>query len=245
VEASLAIIGALPAVSALLVAFSLPAIVTPPNAERRAAGLRGLIAAHRGVDPRVWLAFLIALYLNVLSDSVDTFFPLFGLSIGIPLALSGAFKGLKSGAATFIRFISGVVFRFVDYRTVNFWSVLLFGIVTVALGFVSAPAAFFALFLIAGIARGLLRVTSAASIAELRAEGRDVGISSGVYNMGLDLGAIVGPAVGGFVGELVGLQAMFQIVGAASLGAYFAVALATPQGRAALAIGWPRPARVG
>jgi DHA1 family multidrug resistance protein-like MFS transporter len=245
VELSLAIIGALPALSALVVVSSLPEIAAPPNAERRAPGLRGLIAAHRGVDPRVWLAFLIALYLNVLSDSVDTFFPLFGLSIGIPLATSGALKGLKSGAATFIRFISGAIFRFVDHRTVNFWSVLLFGATTVALGFVSAPAAFFALFLLAGVARGLLRVTSAASIAELRAEGRDVGIASGVYNMGLDLGAIVGPAVGGLIGDIAGLQSMFQIVGVASLAGYFAVALATPQGRAAIAIGRPRPARAG
>ena len=245
VELSLAIIGVLPALAAVLVLSSLPDIAAPPNAEQRAPGIRGLIAAHRGVDPRVWLAFLIALYVNVLSDSVDTFFPLFGLSIGIPLAMSGALKGLKSGAATFIRFMSGAIFQFVDHRTVNFWSVLLFGVATVALGFVSAPAAFFALFLLAGVARGLLRVTSAASIAELRAEGRDVGISSGVYNMGLDLGAIVGPAVGGFVGDVVGLQSMFQIVGAASLAGYFAVALATPQGRAAIAIGWPRPARAG
>ena len=244
VEPTLAVIGVLPAISGVLL-LSMPAIAAPPNAERRAPGLRGLWAAHRGLDPRVWLAFLIAFYLNVLSDSVDTFFPLFGLSVGIPLATSGALKGLKSGAATFIRFISGAVFRFVDHRTANFWSVLLFGLATVALGFVSTAAAFFALFLLAGIARGLLRVTSAASIAELRAEGRDVGISSGVYNMGLDLGAIVGPAIGGFVGDLVGLRAMFQIVGAASLAAYFAVALATPQGRAALSIGRPRPTAAG
>jgi predicted MFS family arabinose efflux permease len=244
VDVSLAVMGLLPALSALLV-LSMPAIAAPPNAERRAPGFRGLVAAHRGVDPRVWLAFLIGVYINVLSDSVDTFFPLLGLSLGMPLAMSGALKGLKSGAATFIRFISGAVFQFVDYRTVNFWSVLLFGITTVALGFVSAPAAFFALFLLAGIARGLLRVTSAASIAELRGEGRDVGIASGIYNMGLDVGAIVGPAVGGFVGDLVGLQSMFQIVGVAGVAGYFAVALSTPQGRATLAIGRPRPARAG
>jgi predicted MFS family arabinose efflux permease len=244
IEPALAIVGALPAISGALLR-SMPAIAVPPNAEARAPGIRGLWAAHRSLDPRVWLAFLIALYLNVLSDSVDTFFPLFGLSIGIPLATSGALKGLKSGAATFIRFISGAVFRFVDHRTVNFWSVLGFGLATIALGLASATAAFFALFLLAGIARGLLRVTSAASVAELRAEGRDVGISSGVYNMGLDIGAIVGPAIGGFVGDLVGLRAMFEIVGAASLLAYFAVALATPQGRAALTIGRPRPTPAG
>ena len=244
VDLALASIGALPALSAVLVV-PMPAMAAAPDAEQRAPGLRGLIAAHWRVDPRVWLAFLIALYINVLSDSVDTFFPLFGLSIGIPLAASGALKGLKSGAATFIRFISGAVFRFVDHRTVNFWSVLLFGATTIVLGWVSSLGLFFALFLAAGIARGLLRVTSAASIAELRAEGHDVGIASGVYNMGLDLGAIVGPAVGGLVGDAVGLGTMFQLVGVASLLAYFAVALVTPQGRAALTIGRSRPARAG
>jgi len=242
-EPALALIGALPALAALLV-LPMPAIAAPPNLVPRAPGVRGLIAAHRRVDPRVWLAFLIALYINVLSDSVDTFFPLFGLSLGIPLATSGALKGLKSGAATLIRFISGAIFGIVDHRTANFWSVLLFGATTVAIGAVSSLPFFFVLFLAAGVARGLLRVTSAASIAGLRAEGRDVGIASGVYNMGLDVGAIVGPAVGGFVGDLAGLGAMFQIVGAASLVTYFAVALATPQGRAALAIG-ARPARAG
>ena len=147
--------------------------------------------------------------------------------------------------STFIRFVSGGLFRYVDHRTVNFWSVLVFGATTIALSAVSSFAAFFALFLFAGLARGLLRVTSAASIAELRAEGRDVGIASGVYNMGLDIGAIVGPAAGGFVGDLVGLGPMFQLVGAASLVGYFAVALATPQGRAALPIARSRPARAG
>ena len=244
IEPSLALIGAIPAVSAFLV-LSIPAVPAAPNAAQRSPGLRGLIAAHWRVDPRVWLAFLIVLYINVLSDSVDTFFPLFGLGIGLPLAASGALKGIKSGAATFIRFVSGGLFRYVDHRTVNFWSVLVFGATTIALSAVSSFAAFFALFLFAGLARGLLRVTSAASIAELRAEGHDVGIASGVYNMGLDIGAIDGPAAGGFVGDLVGLGPMFQLVGAAGLVGYFAVALATPQGRSALPIARSRPARAG
>jgi predicted MFS family arabinose efflux permease len=170
------------------------------------------------------------MYINVLSDAVDTFFPLYGLAMGIPLAASGALKGVKSGAATVIRFLSAAIFRFADHRVVNFWSVILFGLTTVVLGWAASLGVFFVLFLAAGVARGLLRVTSAASIAELRAEGRDVGIASGVYNMGLDLGGIVGPAVGGFIGDLVGLGTIFQLVGVGSLVAYFAVALATPQG---------------
>ncbi|HEV8534359.1 MAG TPA: MFS transporter [Candidatus Limnocylindria bacterium] len=243
-EPTLAVIGALPVTATARVLFR-PGMVTSPHAERRAPGLRGLFAAHRGVDPRVWLAFLIGLYINLVSDALDTFFPLFGLSVGIPLATSGALQGVKSGAATFIRFISGAVFRYVDHRSVNFWSVLLLGASTIAIGFVSSLGLFFVLFLACGIARGLLRVTSAAAIADVRADGRDVGIASGVYNMGLDLGAIAGPAIAGLVGDLVGLRAMFQLVAFGSLAVYFTVALATPQGRATLAIGRSRPARAG
>ena len=102
------------------------------------------------------------------------------------------------------------------------------------LGFVTSLPLFFALFFAAGIARGLLRVTSAASVAELRREGKDVGIASGIYNMGLDAGAIVGPALGGVVGDAVGLPAMFAIVSGGALALYFGAALATSRGRRTL-----------
>ena len=239
IPVALGFIGALPALSALGVLVALPAFEGAPRAVARGTGLRGLLAAHRDLDPRVWLAFVVVLYINLLSDSVDTFYPLFGLSIGLPLAASGALKGLKSGGATFIRVFAGVVFRFVDHRTVNFWSVLLFALSSLVLPYVLAFPALVPIFLAAGLARGLLRVTSAAMVAELRSEGQDVGIASGVYNAGLDVGAIVGPAVGGVLGDAFGLGAMFQIVAAASLALYFAVALATPKGRAWLSIARP------
>ncbi|HZW53253.1 MAG TPA: MFS transporter [Candidatus Elarobacter sp.] len=242
VDGALALLGGLPALSALLVV-PMPVISAAPNAIERAPGLRGLFAAHARIDGRVWLAFLIALYINILSDSVDTFFPLFGLSVGIPLAASGALRGLKSGAATFIRFISGAIFRYVDHRTVNFWGVLLFGISSLVLGAVTSLPVFFALFLAAGVARGLLRVTSAASVAELRREGTDVGIASGIYNMGLDAGAIVGPAIGGVVGDAVGLGAMFALVSGSALLLYFGAALATAKGRETLPVVGSPPSR--
>jgi len=226
VDGALALLGGLPALSALLVV-PMPVISAAPNAIERPPGLRGLFV----------------LYLNILSDSVDTFFPLFGLSVGIPLAASGALRGLKSGAATFIRFISGAIFRYVDHRTVNFWSVLLFGISSLVLGAVTSLPVFFALFLAAGVARGLLRVTSAASVAELRREGKDVGIASGIYNMGLDAGAIVGPAIGGVVGEAVGLGAMFALVSGSALLLYFGAALATAKGRDTLPVVGSPPSR--
>jgi predicted MFS family arabinose efflux permease len=93
------------------------------------------------------------------------------------------------------------------------------------------------LFLVSGICRGLLRVTSAATVAEVRAEGHDVGVASGVYNAGLDIGAILGPFLGGLVANTMGIGPMFQVVAVGSAALYFAVALSTPRARAALSLG--------
>ena len=233
---TLAVLGALPAIASLSLLRQAP-IEAPPHAVPREGGLRALLAAHARVDARVWLAFVIVLYINVISDAIDSFFALYALAIGLPLAASGFLKGLKSGAATFIRFISGGVFQFLDHRTVNFWAVILMALSTFLIPVLPAFALLVVLFGVNGICRGLLRVTSAATVAEVRAEGHDVGVASAVYNMGLDVGAIIGPAIGGFVADRVGLGPMFQLVAVGSLGLYLAVSLATARGRAALVDG--------
>jgi MFS family permease len=236
IAAAFAILGALPAISGVLV-LRLPTIDAPPHEIPRGAGLRGLLVAHARVDPRVWLAFVVVLYINIVSDAIDTFFPLYALAIGLPLAASGFLKGLKSGAATFIRFISGGVFRFVDHRTVNVWGVVLMSVSTFLIPLFPTFAPLLVLFGVNGICRGLLRVTSAATVAEVRAEGQDVGVASGVYNAGLDVGAIIGPAIGGVVADSVGLGPMFQLVAIGSFLLYLGVSLASARGRAALSAG--------
>ncbi|MDO8562457.1 MAG: MFS transporter [Candidatus Limnocylindria bacterium] len=232
---AIAILGALPLLGVPLTVGT-PAYEGVPRSREHGPGLRGLFRAHLRLDPRVWLAFLIVLYINLLSDAVDIFFPLYGLSIGVPLAASGALKGLKSGAATFIRFVSGGILRYLDHRAVNVWGVVLFAVATVLIPVVGGTPLLAGLFLAAGLSRGILRVTSAASIAELRAEGQDVGVASGVYNAGLDIGAIIGPALGGVLGAAFGLGPMFQIVACASVALYFAAASLTRAGRKTLLV---------
>lgn len=238
IERTVAIVAALPLL-ALLAVRAMPAVRAAPHAARRGAGLRGLLGAAARLDVRVWLAFVIVFYINLISDGVDAFFPLYGLGIGLPLAAIGVLKGLKSASATVIRFASVALFRVVDYRAANFWGVLLMGVATFLLANVSTLAAFAALFIVLGLCRGILRVTSAATVAELRGEGKAVGLASGVYNAGLDIGAVLGPVVGGVLGSAFGLGAMFQIIAVASLGLYFAVALSSAPARSALSIGLP------
>lgn len=196
------------------------------------------VSVFGAIDPRVWLAFVIVLFLNVLSDSTDTFFPLYGTAIGLPVALIGGLKGARSASATVIRFAAAAIFRFVDFRTLNFWAVLLFAAITFTIPLVGGSLTgilLLAVFLVAGLCRGILRVTTAATIADIRREGRDIGLSSGVYNAGLDIGSIIGPATGGAVAAAFGIPLMFQVLAIASLVLYFGVSLSNAAGRAALA----------
>ncbi len=118
------------------------------------------------------------------------------------MILIGTLKGARSASATVIRFVAGAIFRYLDFRTINFWAVLLFAATTFAIPLIGGALAgtvLLGVFLVAGLCRGILRVTTAATIADIRREGRDIGLSSGVYNAGLDLGSIVGPVAGGLV----------------------------------------------
>lgn len=239
-DAAFLIAGALPLLGIAIVLI-LPVFAGPPRPEERAPGLRGLLSGITRLDPRVWLAFVIVLYVNLVLDAVDSFFPLFGLAIGLTLAEVGILRALKSAAATVIRFASLAIFRWIEPAAINVWGVVVMAASTVALPLATGFAALLGLFAILGFCRGLLRVTTAATVADLRREGKDVGLASGVYNAGLDIGAIIGPSVGGVVASAVGIPAMFQIIALVSLGAYLAVALATAPGRASLQL---RPRQV-
>jgi predicted MFS family arabinose efflux permease len=232
IPATLGLVGMLPLVAAIVV-LGLPPIEAAPILFDRGSGIRGLLAAGSRLDSRVWLAFVIVLYLNVLMDSVDTFFPVFAPSIGISLAVVGVLRALKSGSAIFIRTTGVMLLRAVDYHRVTLVAVVAAAAATFALPLSSSPLVLVPIFVVSGLARGVLRATSAATVAELREEGRDVGLASGVYNSGLDIGTIIGPALGGAIASVFGIGAMFQIIAVLSLVAWLAVAVSSPTTRRA------------
>ncbi len=232
IPSTLGLIGLLPIAGALAI-LALPAVEGAPLPSDRGSGLRGLLTAGAKLDRRVWLAFVVVLYLNLLSDGVDTFFPVFAPTIGISLALVGLLRAFKSGAAMFIRFSGVILLRVVDHRTVTLVAVVAAAAATAALPFSASLAVLIPIFVVLGLTRGILRATSAATIAELRNEGRDVGLASGVYNAGLDIGSIVGPTLGGALASVLGIAQMFQVVAVISLAGWLAVALSSPATRAA------------
>lgn len=232
IPATLGLIGLL-SLGAAVAVLTLPPVEAAPYPSDRGSGIRGLLAAGLRLDSRVWLAFVIVLYLNVLMDSVDTFFPVFAPTIGLSLATVGLLRAIKSGSAIFIRSTGVVLLRAVDYHRVTLVAVVAAAAAAFALPLSSSIAVLVPIFVVSGLARGVLRATSAATVAELRNEGRDVGLASGIYNSGLDIGTIVGPALGGVIASAFGVGPMFQIIAVLSLLAWLAVALSSPTTRAA------------
>jgi MFS family permease len=232
IPATLGVIGLLPVAAALAV-LSLPMLEAAPLPFARAPGLRGLLAAAGKLDSRVWLAFVVVLYLNVLQDAVDTFFPVFAPTIGISLALVGVLRAFKSTAAIVIRLTAAGLLGVVDHRRAMTVAVVAAAVATAALPLSSSLLVLAPIFIVLGLTRGLLRATSAATIAELRGEGKDIGLASGVYNSGLDIGAIVGPSIAGAFATVFGIAQMFPIVAALSFAVWLAVALSSATTREA------------
>lgn len=230
--ATLGVAGLL-ALAATVGVVALPSLDRAPVTFDRGTGLGGLVRAAARVDSRVWLAFVIVLYLNILQDSIDTFFPVFAPTIGISLAVVGVLRALKSGAGVFIRFTVAFLLDAIDYRRATLVAVVAAALATASIPLTSVPLLLAPIFVLIGLTRGVLRATSAATIAELRAEGRDVGLASGVYNSGLDVGAIIGPTLGGLLAGAVGIGPMFQIIAALNLVMWVAVAISTPAAREA------------
>ena len=69
--------------------------------------------------PLLLFATLVAFYINFLDDGFGTFFPLFGLGIGLTLTTIGNLNGIKSAVGVIIRIFSGRFFRLVNYRWLN------------------------------------------------------------------------------------------------------------------------------
>ncbi len=235
-SATMGVIAGLPVLAAVAV-LALPAVKGAPLAPERGSGWRGLLAAGSKLDGRVWLAVATVLFINLIWDSLDTFFVIFAPTVGISLAVVGLLRALKSAAGLAIRLSAALVLRFADHRRITLVSVFAVAAAMIVLPLSNAMVALVPIFIVLGLGRGIIRATSAATIAELRAEGRDVGLASGVYNAGLDVGSIVGPTLGGALASVVGIPQMFQLIALIGLAIWLAVALSSARTRAAAGLG--------
>jgi MFS family permease len=179
----------------------------------------------RHVQPLVWLAFFVTLYINLVSGVVLTFFPIYGLAIGLTLTQIGALQGIHGAAAAAVRFLSGFVFRWVSYERTLPVMVVVSGLSVAAIGIVKTVVVLAGAWALLGLTRGLLRVSSAALVMDEAGE-TDArrGTASGVYLAGLDLGKVLGPLAGGIGADTIGLRATFLVASVSFPVVYFVLA---------------------
>jgi MFS family permease len=183
----------------------------------------------------VWAGVLVMFFINGLNALTQTFQPLLALAAGLSITQIGVLSSIRSWSSGTSRFGSGPLFSRFDAAVFTLPLIVL-GTLAVCL----IPSAIHSfvlqvpLFLMAGLSRGLLRVTGSADAFEsVGGDDRRHGLISALLYAGLDLGKVVLPVIGGVVAGAWGIATMFRVVPLGLLVLYLALAL--PARRAAVA----------
>jgi MFS family permease len=212
IDDAILVLAVVPVVAGVFLKLVLDASAAGPEAASGGSGLARL-ADFRRLPALVWLAFLVSLYINLVNGVLFTFFPLYGLAIGLSLTQIGALTGIHGATASIVRLGSGVLFKRISYVRVLPIMVILSGLAVAAVPTFTAFVLLALAWGLIGLTRGLLRVASGALVLDEAGESDGQrGAASGVYLAGLDLGKILGPAVGGASAQLVGLRPTFFVV---------------------------------
>lgn len=181
----------------------------------------------RSMPVAVWAGVLVMVFINGLNAITNTFQPLLGLAAGLSLTQIGTLSSIRSWASSFSRFGSGPLFARFERSGLTLPLVL-----AGAAGVMAIPSVIgsFALqvplFVVAGLSRGLLRVTgSADAFVAVGDDERRHGLTAALLYGGLDVGKIIAPVIGGVVAGAVGIPTMLRVVPAGLLSLYLVLAL--------------------
>jgi DHA1 family multidrug resistance protein-like MFS transporter len=175
----------------------------------------------------VWVGVLVMFFINGLNALTNTFHPLLALAAGMSVTQIGVLSSIRSWASSSSRFGSGPLFSRFDPAGLTMPLVIAGTLATCLIPSVIGSFALqVPLFVLAGVSRGLLRVTgSVDAFSSVGDDDRLNGLTSALLYGGLDLGKIVLPFVGGAVAGLWGIATMFRIVPAVLLVLYLALAV--------------------
>lgn len=209
---------------------------------RAVAGANGVLPERSAPVPRVrerawrllrrmplavWAGVLVMFFINAMNAIVNTFHPVLALASGLSLTQIGALSSIRSWTSSVSRFGSGPLFSKIGAAGLTLPLVVAGAVAT---AFIPSVRTSFALqvplFALAGLSRGLLRVTGTADAFEaVGGDERRHGLVAALLYGGLDLGKVVAPVVGGAVAGAFGIAAMFQVVPVGFLVLYLALAL--------------------
>jgi hypothetical protein len=175
----------------------------------------------------VWVGVLVMFFINGMNAIVNTFHPVLALAAGLSLTQIGALSSIRSWASSSSRFGSGFLFSRFAPGGLTLPLIVAGTIATCAIP--SAIGSFLAqipLFAVAGLSRGLLRVTGSADAFEaVGHDDRQHGLTAALLYGGLDVGKIVLPITGGLVASVWGIATMLRVVPLGLLVLYLALAI--------------------
>jgi MFS family permease len=186
-----------------------------------------VVRSVTGLPLAVWVGVLVMFFINGLNAVTNTFHPVIALAAGLSLTQIGALSSMRSWASSSSRFGSGPVFSRFDPASLTLPLVVAGSLATCAIpSVITSFVLQIPLFLIAGLSRGLLRVTGSADAFEGAGEDeRRHGVTAALLYGGLDLGKIAGPVIGGVVAGLFGIPTMFRVVPIGFLVVYLVLAI--------------------
>ena len=192
---------------------------------------RGLAPAVRPESKLPWRAALSltllipalqAFTLNALSQIMWTFYPLYGLSVGLTLSVLGVHAGAFSTTSMIARTLVGQIGHRVSYRQLGTLSLF----ATAALTMLVPVFSTFLPLLVLNVLLGALRAGAlvGSMIAAFEYAGDDArkrGMAAGVYTFGTDTAMVGAPLIGGLIAEQIGLAGIYWALPAALMMLYF------------------------
>jgi MFS family permease len=190
----------------------------------RLAGSLGQLKAF--TEPKVAILAMIAFFTNFLHQVGATYFPLYGISIGMSLTEVGSIKGMHAMTNAIARPVAGPPISRFGHRRVSYFSVaaltLLFGLIPLLQGY----WAFLLVFIAIGLTRAVVLVANTVGVVDIDERRISRGMASGLYNASKDGGNLASPMVCGAVASLVGLATMFVVTPAITAVVFFSAAIA-------------------
>jgi len=208
-------------------------IALPFSLARKSSGTARPAAAEPARASWRWsallsLALLVpalqAFTLNALSQIVWTFYPLYGLSVGLTLSALGLHGGAFSTTSMMARMLVGQLGSRVSYRGLGTGALVATAVLTMLIPLFTAFWPLLVLIIaLGGLRAGALVGSMVAAVDYAGGDARKRGMAAGVYTFGTDSAMVSAPLIGGLLAEQIGLTTIFWALPAALMVLYFAL----------------------
>lgn len=180
-------------------------------ARDRAGPLHALKSLGVLLNSKMAATVVVALFVNMLHQLGTTFFPLYGLSVGLSMTEIGIVRGLYALCNAVTRPISGLVVQRIGRQRLSYAGIPLESLVMMTVPFFADVRLLGVIFITAGLLRAVVTVANAISLIEDTDETVSRGVSSGVYHAAGDIGNILGPSIGGMIATFTGIAHLFFV----------------------------------